>query len=118
MWGGPGEPGSTKPGTSCGTARIAAASSTRPAAVASLAPRAQGPIRSKATSTAITAIHVRLITPSANRAAIRAQDDPRHQPPLRTPISSARGRVLCLEASRNGSGLRQLERKERFSGVS
>ena len=56
------------------------------AAVASLAPRGQGLVFSMATSAAINTIQVTLITPSANRAAISAHEQPIHQPPLRTPI--------------------------------
>ena len=118
MWSEAGEPGTTNPGTSCGTARIAAASTTRTPAVANLAPRPQGPTFSSATSTAISPIHVRLITPSANSAAIRAHEHPRHHPPLRRPVTSAPGRVFCQEVSRNRRGLRHLKRNARLSGVS
>src|ERR1035437_7858073 len=115
IWSEAGEPGTTNAGTSWGTARIATASTTRTPAVANLAPRPQGPTFSSATSTAISPVQVRLITPSANSAAIRAQELPRHHPPLCRPTTKAPCRVLCCEVSKSRSGSRHLNREARLS---
>src|SRR6476646_2121433 len=67
--------------------------------------------------TATNAIHVTLITPSANSDAIRAQQQPTHQAPLRIPILSAPVRPPRHEPRSAPRGLRHLLRHTFFNGV-
>ena len=53
-----------------------------------VAARRHGTVFSSAISAATNAIQVRLMTPSANSAAISAQQQPKHQPACLEPISS------------------------------
>ena len=66
----------------------------------------------------MNAIQPRLITPSANSAAISAQQQPTHQPPWMTPIRSAPSRPGRQWLIRNPNGLRQWRRQTSFNGVS
>ncbi len=94
-----GLPGSVSPGTLAGEivtprarARNTAAPARRPG------PEARGS-RSAAISTATNAIHHKLITPSANSAAIIAHDELRQLAPARSPASHGRSfsALACLQ---------------------
>jgi len=80
--------------------------------------RPHGSVFSAAISAATNAIHAMLITPSANNAAISAQQQPTHHAPCFAPICSAPVRPSRHEPSRNPSGLRQCRRHTSLSGVS
>src|SRR5947208_8399278 len=58
-----------------------------------------------------------LMTPSANSAAMSAQQHPTHQVPFFAPIWSAPNRPARHEPSKNPSGLRHLPRQTSLSGV-
>jgi hypothetical protein len=64
-----------------------------------------------AISPATNAIQTVLITPSANSAAMRAQQHPTHQAPWFAPMRSAPDKPGRQEASKNPSGLRQCLRQ-------
>ena len=72
---------------------------------------------SNAIRPATTAIQMRLITPSANSEAIRAQQHPMHQPPWLIPIRSPPTRPLRQEPSRKPRGLLHFPRQTFLSGV-
>src|ERR1700755_271019 len=69
-------------------------------------------------SPATTAVHARLMTPSANSDAISAQQQPTHQAPFFAPIRPAPDAPSRQPPSRNPSGLRHLPRQTSLSGVS
>ena len=66
----------------------------------------------------MNAIQPMLITPSAKRAAISAQQQPMHQPPWIAPMRRAPLRPGRQYFNRNMSGLRQCRRQTSFIGVS
>src|SRR5581483_9738442 len=81
-----GPPGTTRPGTACGTARISTPRTSNTAAVPYVAVRRHGSVFSTAISPAMTTIHKTLMMPRANRDAMRAQQQPRHHAPFFSPI--------------------------------
>ena len=81
-------------------------------------PRAHGSSFSAAISAATNAIHGMLITPSANSAAMRAQQQPTHQAPCSTPRRKAPSDPSRQPPNRNDIGDRHFFRQARFIGVS
>ena len=83
-------------------------------------PRSQHVDREGSSSIAIKAatrtVQARLMTPRANRAAISAQQQPRHHAACRRPSPGPRG-PSRQAPSRNPSGLRHLTRQAPLSGV-
>ena len=113
-----GESGTVRPGTSWGenaTTRPRTSSST---AMPRLATAFQGTSFSIAIRAAMNAIQPTLITPSANRAAISAQQHPTHQPPCSMPIRRPPSRPGFHACITNMSGFRHLVRHASLSGVS
>jgi len=107
-----------RPGTLEGVRATAIAVAAMMAATARLAVVFHGSSFSAAISAAISSIHPTLITPSANRPAISAQQQPTHQAPCSTPMRSAPvgpSRHACVM---NCSGPRQRRRHASFAGVS
>lgn len=82
-------PGTTRPGIACGATATSTASASRIAVVLHRTGRRHGIVFSAAITAAITAIHTRLITPSAKNAAMSAQQHPTHQAACRAPIATA-----------------------------
>ena len=83
-----------------------------------VAARRHGIVFSNVISAAMSAIHVMLMTPSANSPAISAQQQPRHQAACLDPISSAPRFPSRQAPKRNPNGLRHFPRHASFSGVS
>ena len=77
----------------------------------------QGSSFSSAISAAMNAIQPMLITPSANSAAIRAQQQPTHQAPCSMPILIAPRRPGRQAVNRNASGLLHRFRQASLRGV-
>src|SRR5215207_5765324 len=111
-------PGTVRPGTASGATSSARPRTNRSAAVAYVIARPNGTVFSSAIRAATNAIQARLITPSANSDAIRAQQQPTHQAPCRAPMLSAPHVPPRQELSRKPSGLRHLPRQTSFIGVS
>ena len=63
-------------------------------------------------------IHVMLITPTAKRTSISAQQQPTHHAPCTIPIRSAPEEPLCQWCMTKLRGVRQWRRQTRFNGVS
>ena len=99
-------PGIVSPGSAPGVARSSTPSTARTPVVPYSATRRHGTSFSSAIRPATTAIHTRLITPSAKSEAISAQQHPTHQAPWRVPIRSAppARRARSRAGSRAGSG--------------
>ena len=76
-------------GTSPGSSATASPSTTSSTAIPRLTSRFLGTSFSIATRAAMKTIHVTLIAPSANSAAISAQQQPTHQAPCSSPSISA-----------------------------
>src|SRR5580700_385240 len=114
----PALPGTTRPGTACGAAATITASTNRAAVVVQRTVRRHGRVFSAVITAATTAIHTRLITPSAKSAAMRAQQHPTHHAACLDPISTAPADPSRQSPSRKPSGLRHLARHAFFSGVS
>jgi hypothetical protein len=87
-----GDPGTVNPGTLAGVNATATARARSRTAIPRLAIAFHGKSFSTAINPAMNAIQPMLITPSENRAAIRAQQQPTHQPPWITPIRKAPSR--------------------------
>src|SRR4051794_22563290 len=111
------EPEAGVPGTDDGCT-----SRTRPTRISTaltvqLAAMRDGNSFSTAISAAINAIQPMLITPSANRAAINAQQQPTHQAPWIAPIRKAPQTPGRQFSTTNITGPRQRVRHAFFSGV-
>ena len=105
-------------GTRAGAAAMPIATTTSSDATPVVARARQGSSLSTAISTENSAIHPRLMAPSANSAAINAQQQPRHQAPCSTPMHSAPSRPSRQPSRRNARRLRHLLRQAFFDGVS
>src|SRR6478609_5462411 len=110
-------PGIVRPGTLSGpnATQIPRTSSTM--AMPRLAIVFHGSSFSIAINAAMNAIQPKLITPSANNAAINAQQQPTHQAPCLMPIRSAPVRPLRHDESRNRNGSRHFVRQVSLNGV-
>ena len=113
-----GDPGRVRPGTLAGVNASARPRTISRTAMPRLASAFHGKSFSTAIRAAMNAIQPRLITPSANSAAISAQQQPTHQPPWTTPMRRLPSRPACQCCIRNANGLRQCRRQTSFSGVS
>src|SRR3954471_13656985 len=111
-------PGVVSPGIASGAASSSRPSTRRTAAVPYVAHRRHGSVFSMAMSPATNAIHVMLMTPSANSDAISAQQQPTHHAPFFAPIRRPPDTPSRQEPSRKPSGLRHLPRQTFFNGVS
>ena len=107
-----------RPGTSSGAIATERPSTARRTAIARFATTLHGSSFSIAIRAAISAIQPMLMTPSANSAAISAQQQPTHQAPCSIPIRRAPSRPGRQAVSRNPSGFRHLRRQTSLSGVS
>src|SRR5262249_28302951 len=65
-----------------------------------------------------TAIHTKLIIPTASSATISPPQQPAHQRPFSTPIRNAPKCPSRQPCNTRASGSRQVRRQRRFSGVS
>src|SRR3954468_10652043 len=110
--------GIVRAGTAEGEASTSMPRTRRTAAVPSVATRRQGRVFSIAINAATNAIQTMLISPSAKSDTIRAQQQPTHQAPCLTPISSAPRGPSRQAPRRKPSGLRHLPRHTSLSGVS
>ena len=113
-----GESGRVSPGTLAGAKATPKPRTASRTAIPRLASAFHGRSFSTAINAAMNAIQPRLITPSANSAAISAQQQPTHQPPCVTPMRRAPSRPGRHLVIRNMSGLRQWRRQTSFNGVS
>src|SRR4051794_5817380 len=113
-----GESGSVRPGTLAGVIATDNPRTSSKTAMPRFAIARHGRSFSAAISAATKAIQPRLITPSANSAAMSAQQQPTHQPPCSTPTRSAPNRPGRQRSIRNMNGLRQWRRQVSLSGVS
>src|SRR3954470_21196677 len=111
-------PGIVSPGIADGAASMSTPRPSNSPAVPQVATRRQGRIFSTAISPATNAIQATLMIPSANSAAMRAQQQPTHQAPWAAPIRRAPVDPFRQEVSRNPSGLRHLLRQTFLNGVS
>src|SRR5215472_11179110 len=109
-------PGTTKPGTKLGATRTPTARARRISVVDQTATRRHGTTFSTVIRAATTAIQKMLITPSANRAAISAQQQPRHHAACLEPIENAPPTPSRQVPRRKPNGLRHLLRQTFFSG--
>jgi len=100
-----------------GAAAIPTARTTSTAVTARVAAIREGRSFSTAISIATTTIQAMLITPSANSAAIRAQQQPTHHAPCSIPMRSAPSRPSRHASRMNDSGPRQRVRQAFFNGV-
>ena len=112
------DPGTVSPGTLSGANAIPRPRTSSSTAIPRLATVFHGSSFSIAIRAAMNAIQPRLITPSANSAAIKAQQQPMHQPPWTIPIRRLPSRPACQCCIRNANGLRQWRRQTSFQGVS
>ena len=112
-----GLPGTVSAGTLEGDAAIPSASAASTTATPAVEAERQGSSFSAAIRAPTRSIQVKLIAPSANSAAIRAQQQPRHQPPCSNPIRSAPERPGFQLPTRNAIGLRQRVRQAFLAGV-
>ena len=83
-----GLPGTVSPGTEPGAKATPSASTSSTPVAATRAGETRGDRRSAEISTATTAIHTRLIAPSANRTPINAHELARHRTPARIPATT------------------------------
>jgi hypothetical protein len=110
--------GSVRPGTLPGATAIQTPKASSATASARAIRSPGGSTFSASTISATTAIHRMLMTPTANRTSISAQQQPAHHAPCSAPIRSAPVGPGCQRASRKCSGLRQWRRQTRLSGLS
>src|SRR3954470_4125737 len=109
--------GSGIPGTTDGATSSATPTRTSTAVTDQLAAIRDGSSFSTAISAAMNAIQPMLITPSANSAAISAQQQPTHQPPCTAPIRNAPYRLGRQFSMTNITGPLQRVRQAFFAGV-
>ena len=102
-----GESGSVSPGTLEGLIATESPSTKRSRAMTRLVATPHGKSFSAAISAAMKAIQPMLMIPSANSAAISAQQQPTHQAPWRSPTLSAPTRPGRQCSIRKPKGLRQ-----------